>query len=114
MKSIHTFILSFALLFSLAACGSQKQVATTTPATTASTAEKEEVNTLEGKLEEIKDFMFILVDDQGKSYVFPFEEKPSGLDELKVGDSVQVEFTGNVDTVDAFNGKIISIKKLDK
>ena len=40
----------------------------------------EDVSEVIGKVDEIKDFMFIVTDDDKISYAFTFEEKPEGLD----------------------------------
>ena len=59
-----------------------------------------------GKVEEIKDFMFIVTDDDNVSYAFTFEEKPEGLDKIAVGDRVLVTYTGTLSEVDPFMGEI--------
>ena len=58
-----------------------------------------------GKVEEIKDFMLIVTDDDNVSYAFTFEEKPEGLDKIAVGDRVLVTYTGTLSEVDPFMGK---------
>ncbi len=67
--------------------------------------------TVTGKIDEIKDFMFIVTDDSGNSYEFSFETKPDGLDNVQAGDKVKVTYTGELSEVDAFTGKIISVEK---
>ena len=52
---------------------------------------EEEVSEVKGIVDETKDFMFIVTDDNKVSYVFSFEEKPEGLDEVAVGDKVIVK-----------------------
>ena len=64
-----------------------------------------------GKVEEIKDFMLIVTDDDNVSYAFTFEEKPEGLDKIAVGDTVLVTYTGTISEVDPFMGKILSVEK---
>ena len=51
----------------------------------------------------------------GQDYGFSFDqnEKPQGLDSVKDGDTVMVTYTGTVNTVDAFTGKILSVEKVD-
>ena len=66
----------------------------------------EDASKLIGKVEEIKDFMFIVTDDDNVSYAFTFEEKPEGLDKIAVGDRVLVTYTGTISEVDPFMGKI--------
>ena len=62
-------------------------------------------------VDEIKDFMFIVTDDNKVCYAFTFEERPEGLDEIAVGDKVIVKYTGTISEVDPFRGKILSIEK---
>ena len=69
-------------------------------------------NSFSGTLEEKKDFMFIVTDSDGLSYAFNFEEKPEGLDDLNVGDTVKVTYTGTVSEIDPFVGEIISIERV--
>ena len=64
-----------------------------------------------GKVDEIKDFMFIVTDDNKVSYAFSFEEKPQGLDKIAVGDMVIVTYTGTISEVDPFMGEILSVEK---
>ena len=71
----------------------------------------EDASEVIGKVEEIKDFMFILTDDDNVSYAFTFEEKPEGLDKIAVGDTVLVTYTGTISEVDPFMGKILSVEK---
>ena len=70
----------------------------------------EDTSELIGKVEEIKDFMFIVTDDDNVSYAFSFEEKPEGLDKITVGDRVLVTYTGTISEVDPFMGKIMKIE----
>ena len=74
------------------ACGSQTSgTDTDSNAGTQSGAQQEE-STLTGKLDEKKDFMFVVTDDQGASYQFSIDSsaKPEGYDDVAVGDSVTV------------------------
>ena len=71
----------------------------------------EEVLQLEGTMEEIKDFMFVVTESSGESYAFSFEEKPNGLDKVKVGDNVTVSYTGTVSEIDPFVGEVLSVEK---
>ena len=71
----------------------------------------EDASELIGKVEEIKDFMLIVTDDDNVSYAFAFEEKPEGLDKIAVGDRVLVTYTGTISEVDPFMGKILSVEK---
>ena len=72
---------------------------------------KEEVSEVKGIVDEIKDFMFIVTDDNKVSYAFTFEEKPKGLKEVSVGDKVIVKYTGSISMVDPFMGEILSVEK---
>lgn len=72
---------------------------------------QEERSEMRGTVEEIKDFMFIVTDDNKISYAFSFEERPEGLDKIVVGDTVIVKYTGTISEVDPFMGKILSVDK---
>ena len=69
---------------------------------------------LTGKLDEKKDFMFVVTDDQGASYQFSIDSsaKPEGYDDVAVGDSVTVTYTGALSEVDPFEGTIVSVEKV--
>ena len=71
-------------------------------------AEKEDAETssITGTIEDIKDFMFTIVDGA--------DEKPKGLSEVKEGDKVTVTYTGELSVVDAFTGTVISVEKAAK
>lgn len=73
--------------------------------------QQESVSELKGTLDEIKDFMFIVTDDDQTSYAFSFEEKPQGLDRVAVGEQVIVKYTGTISEVDPFEGEVLSIEK---
>lgn len=72
---------------------------------------EQEVSEVIGTIDEIKDFMFIVTDDDKVSYAFTFEEKPEGLKEVSVGDKVIVKYTGSISMVDPFMGEILSVEK---
>lgn len=72
---------------------------------------EQEVSEVKGTIDEIKDFMFIVTDDNKVSYAFTFEEKPEGLKEVSVGDKVIVKYTGSISMVDPFMGEILSVEK---
>ena len=69
----------------------------------------EDVSTITGTIDEIKDFMFVVTDDQGSSYEFSYDQKPEGLDQAKAGDKVTVTYTGEISEVDPFTGEIQSV-----
>ena len=72
------------------------------------TAEEKE---LTGTIDEIKDFMFVVTDENDTPYSFTFEENPEGLENISDGDTVTVKYTGTISEVDPFEGEIISIEK---
>ncbi len=72
---------------------------------------EQEVSEVKGTMDEIKDFMFTVTDDDKVSYAFTFEEKPEGLKEVSVGDKVIVKYTGTISMVDPFMGEILSVEK---
>lgn len=71
----------------------------------------ENASTITGVIEEVKDFMITIEDENGAAYVMGFEEAPEGLDQVKAGDQVVVTYTGTLNEVDAFTGEILSIEK---
>ena len=77
-------------------------------------AEKKE--TLKGKLSDKKDFMITIDTADGKSYALSFDEKeaPAGLDKVKVGDEVEVSYSGTLSEVDSFTGKVYSVSAVKK
>ena len=76
-------------------------------------AAEEDSSEVIGTVEEIKDFMFIVTDNEDVSYAFTFEEKPEDLDKIAVGDQVIVTYTGTISEVDPFMGQIIEIALFD-
>ena len=66
---------------------------------------------LTGTIDEIKDFMFVVTDENDTPYGFTFEEKPEGLENVSNGDTVTVKYTGTVSEVDPFEGEVISVEK---
>ena len=116
-------IVSAAMLLgiSMMACGSSSgsDKASTEKTTVAREAaketekagEKSEAQELKGKVSEIKDFMFTVTTDDGKSYALNFDKKPEGLDKVKEGDEVIVHYTGELSEVDSFTGEILSVEK---
>ena len=116
-------IVSAAMLLgiSMMACGSSSgsDKASTEKTTVAGEAakgtekagEKSEAQELKGKVSEIKDFMFTVTTDDGKSYALNFDKKPEGLDKVKEGDEVTVHYTGELSEVDSFTGEILSVEK---
>ena len=72
------------------------------------TTEEKEVT---GTIDEIKDFMFVVTDENDTPYSFTFEEKPEGLENVSNGDTVTVRYTGTISEVDPFEGEVISVEK---
>lgn len=108
MKRLGLVALVLALTVCLAAgCGKDKEEASAGGADAAETA------TLTGKLDEVKDFMFTVTDDAGEAYVFSLKDgdKPQGLDDVAVGDTVTVTYTGTLSVVDGLDGTIVSVEK---
>ena len=99
MKRIFVCLLAAVLLLACAGCGAKKS------------EESVEEKTLTGTLDEVKDFMFVVTDDQGDSYALTFEgNAPEGLSEREVGDRVTVTYTGELSVVDSFTGKVLSVE----
>ena len=72
------------------------------------TAEEKE---LTGTIDEIKDFMFVITDNDDTPYSFTFDKKPKGLENISNGDTVIVKYTGTISEVDPFDGEVISVEK---
>ena len=66
---------------------------------------------LTGTIDEIKDFMFVITDNDDTPYSFTFDKKPKGLDNISNGDTVIVKYTGTISEVDPFDGEVISVEK---
>ena len=88
------------------------QAETTQSETIQSESQKTEEKTesVTGKIEEIKDFMFTIESDKG-TYAMTFDTAPEGLSDVKEGDEVTVTYTGELSEVDAFTGTIFSVEK---
>ena len=78
-----------------------------------SQTEKEE-HVLSGTVEEKKDFMLVVADDNGDEYALTIDgDKPEGWDDAAVGDRVDVTYTGELSVVDPFTGEVLSVTKTD-
>ena len=98
MKRIFACLLAAVLLLACAGCGGKK-------------TETAEEKTLTGTLDEVKDFMFVVTDDNGDSYALAFEGgAPEGLAEQEPGSRVTVTYTGELSVVDSFTGQVLSVK----
>ena len=114
MKKKLFVLLTVVCILALAtACGSQTS-GTDTDSNAGTQSGAQEESTLTGKLDEKKDFMFVVTDDQGASYQFSIDSsaKPEGYDDVAVGDSVTVTYTGALSEVDPFEGTIVSVEKV--
>ena len=80
-----------------------------------SSEEAMEATAVTGVVEEMKDFMFIITDEAGTAYAFPYDAE-SGLDlsDIQVGDKVTVSFTGTISESEAFKGEILSVEKVEE
>ena len=70
----------------------------------------EKVSTVVGRLDEVKDFMFIITDANGISYAFTHDVQPEEIKTANIGDTVKVTYTGIMSEVDAFTGDILSVE----
>lgn len=98
-KKLLILLAAVSILTLAAACG-------------ASGTQQQESSTLTGKLDEKKDFMFVVTDDD-VSYQFSIDSSaaPEGYDDVAEGDSVTVTYTGTLSEVDPFEGTVISVEK---
>ena len=99
-KKLLILLAAVSILTLAAACG-------------ASGTQQQESSTLTGKLEEKKDFMFVVTNDDDVSYQFSIDSSaaPEGYDDVAEGDSVTVTYTGTLSEVDPFEGTVISVEK---
>lgn len=91
-------------------CG-QTEVKQDNAITNNSEEETAEEKELTGPIDEIKDFMFVVTDENDIPYSFTFEEKPEGLENVSNGDTVTVKYTGTISEVDPFEGEVLSVEK---
>ena len=104
MRRFGTLALAVLLIMTLlAGCGGKND----------SRTEKEE-HVLSGTVEEKKDFMLVVADDNGDEYALTINgDKPEGWDDAAVGDRVDVTYTGELSVVDPFTGEVLSVTKTD-
>lgn len=100
-KKLLILLAAVSILTLAAACG-------------ASGTQQQESSTLTGKLDEKKDFMFVVTDDDDVSYQFSIDSSaaPEGYDDVAEGDSVTVTYTGTLSEIDPFEGTVISVEKV--
>ena len=116
MKKTGIVVLAFMMSIGLMACGGKetKQAERTkveTAAAMESGEKAKDAKEVKGTILEVKDFMFSIKTADGKEYVLNFDKAPEGLSEVKEGDEVTVEYTGELSEVDSFTGTILSVKK---
>ena len=73
-----------------------------------------EEKTLNGTVDEIKDFMFIVTDDSGASYELSFDAKPQGLENVSVGDKVKDMYRALIKYKKFTFNKLFTLKKHSK
>lgn len=108
MKRVFAVCMILAVLMTGCGAASSSPAASGSSQSQAASASE---NTLTGTLDEVKDTMFVVTNENGESFVLSFTgEKPAGLDEVAVGDTVTVTYTGELSVVDAFTGTVISVE----
>lgn len=74
--------------------------------------QQSEAKTLTGTMDEMKDFMFVVTDDNGVPYAFDWSEDGDlDLSGIAAGDRVIVTYEGELSEVDAFEGTVLSVEK---
>lgn len=113
LKRLGIMMIIFISALMLVSCGGKKDASAPEQGETAS-ATQQDTSTITGTIDEIKDFMFVIEADDGNPYAFPYDsgDKPEGLADVAVGDSVKITYTGELTVVDNFTGEIISIEKI--
>lgn len=120
-KCMAPLVLIAVMMLSLVGCSSGTEEQAAPPAGEEQTEGAEtqgeassEQSTVTGTIDTIKDFKFEITDSEGRAYAFFFEEeKPSGLETVKEGDTVAVTYTGELSETDVFDGEIISVEKAE-
>ncbi len=123
MKKRNIAAVVMTALVLVTGCGAKEPASTPAPSKaeteavkneeTVKNEEAAETSTITGTIEDIKDFMFTLVDGED-AYPLSFDEEPKGLSDVKEGDKVTVTYTGELSAVDAFTGTVISVEKAGK
>lgn len=114
MKRAFVYLLAALMLLACAGCGGKASSGVTSGSEPSGSEKTEAEHTLTGTLDEVKDFMFVVTDDQGESYALTFEGKsPEGLEDRAVGDRVTVTYTGELSVVDPFTGTVLSVKEAE-
>ena len=112
-KKLLILLAAVSILTLAAACGGPASGAGSGSDGGTSGTQQQESGTLTGKLDEKKDFMFVVTDDD-VSYQFSIDSSaaPEGYDDVAEGDSVTVTYTGTLSEVDPFEGTVISVEKV--
>ena len=121
MKKIVYVLAAVIISAALGACerqdsqvtDSNSSVPAKTESTEVSSSESMEEHTIVGTISEIRDFAFVVETEDGKANMFVFDEIPQGLDSVKENDKVKVVYTGELSEVDPFEGKVISVEKVE-
>lgn len=116
MKKIILLALLTCFMAMASACGSEEKAdaAENGKELEAETGDsEEETSSVTGTIDEIKDFMFTMKAEDGNWYSFPIEGGTPDISGFKVDDKVTVTYTGQLSTVDAFTGQVISVEKAD-
>ncbi|WP_373759781.1 hypothetical protein [Bacteroides heparinolyticus] len=118
MKKRMILPLMFAFAVMASACSSDTTQTTTAAAAVVTEAEStdtqsSDVQSFSGVLEAKKNVSFIVTNTEGVSYSFTFETEdkaPEGYDTVNEGDTVTVEYVGELSEIDPNMGAV-SIKK---
>ena len=113
-KKLITIALGVMLCMSiLGGCGQTETKQNDTAASSSGEQNKgtNEEKELVGTIDEIKDFMFVITDNDDTPYSFTFDKEPKGLENISNGDTVIVKYTGTISEVDPFDGEVISVEK---
>lgn len=113
MKKMKLLVIAAALAITgiISACSKTSSSTDTTQIAAQasdSLAGDEEIHEAVGTISDIRDMQFVLTTDDGDA-IFAFETAPEGLSTVKDGDMVVVAYTGEIDPVEAFTGKVLSV-----
>lgn len=111
MKKMLVCLLAVLMLLACAGCGGGSSE--TAEPQQEETQQPAEEQTVTGTLDEVKDFMLIVTDDQGACYCMNFDAAPEGLADVNTGDRVTITYTGELSEIDAFTGEILRVEKAE-
>lgn len=112
-KTLISLILVFGMALSLSACGDgDKKPAESDASGSASASEPVEAEgkTVSGRVDEVKDFMFVIEAEDGCFYAFDTDKLPEGTEVPGYADLVTITYEGELSEVDNFTGKILSLE----